>query len=70
MSMHFSADVKEARKVIDLVRDEREKALSKREWKHRLAGHGYSIAETTTGQIVTELLSGNPVCVLPPELSE
>ncbi|MEO9576064.1 MAG: hypothetical protein ABJ263_15365 [Tateyamaria sp.] len=44
---------------------ERSKALSRREWKHRLAGFGYSIRETEAGDIVETMLNRVKVCVLP-----
>lgn len=69
MSMHFGADPFVASKVIDLIREEREKALSLREWKHRIAGYGYSIKDTDAGQVVATLPHGVELCALPAELS-
>ena len=44
---------------------ERTKALSKREWKHRLAGYGYSIRETNAGDVLETLPHHVEVCTLP-----
>jgi hypothetical protein len=41
--------------IIDMIKKERAKALSRREWKHRLAGFGYGIRETTMGDVVETL---------------
>lgn len=43
---------------------ERTKALSKREWKHRLAGYGYSIRETNAGDVLETLPHHVEVCTL------
>lgn len=51
--------------VLDLVTRERAKALSRREWKHRLAGYGYYIRETDVGDVVEKLPHHVQVCVLP-----
>lgn len=55
--------------VLDLVTRERSKALSRREWKHRLAGYGYGIRETATGDIVETLPHRVKVCMLPSHLA-
>jgi len=55
--------------VLDLVSRERTRALSRREWKHRLAGYGYSIRETASGDVVETLPHRVPVCKLPATLS-
>jgi hypothetical protein len=55
--------------VLDLVIRERGKALSRREWKHRLAGYGYAIRETDTGDIVETLPHHVKVCALPVSLT-
>ncbi|MEO9683327.1 MAG: hypothetical protein ABJR46_04680 [Tateyamaria sp.] len=55
--------------IIDLVTRERGKALSRREWMHRLAGYGYSIRETSAGDIVETLPHHVEVCVLPAAMS-
>lgn len=51
--------------VLDFVLQEREKSLSPREWRHRLAGYGYGIADTAKGQVVKSLISRKTVCALP-----
>ncbi len=55
--------------IIDLVVGERAKALSKREWKHRLAGYGYGIRETDAGEVLETLPHHIEICELPAELS-
>lgn len=54
--------------VLDLVTRERAKALSRREWKHRLAGYGYGIRETASGDVVETLPHHVKICVLPARL--
>ncbi len=54
--------------VIALLKSERAKALSHREWKHRLAGYGYAIAHTDHGDMVTALPHGREICALPAQL--
>ena len=55
--------------ALRLARDERQRALSPREWKHRMAGYGYGIKETATGVVHTDLIGGSELCPLPAELS-
>ena len=69
MSMVFGQDPFVEAQVLDLVSRERSQALSRREWKHRLAGYGYSIRETDFGDVVETLPHHVPVCKLPAELS-
>ncbi|MEO0402797.1 MAG: hypothetical protein AAF214_10515, partial [Pseudomonadota bacterium] len=54
--------------VVELVAHERAKSLSSREWKHRLAGFGYSIRDTELGQVIETLPHRVVVCDLPAEL--
>lgn len=54
--------------VLNLIRDEREKALSAREWQFRLRGYGYAIKTVEGTQILTRLPKNIPVGVLPAEL--
>jgi len=56
-----------APEVLDLLRRERGKALSPREWKFRLAGYGYAIKEVMGRQVVTTLPHGVELGVLPAE---
>lgn len=50
--------------IRDLVLSERQKAVSEREWMHRLRGYGYAIRDTAEGRFVTSLLKDAPVCQL------
>ena len=51
--------------LLELLRSERKKALSPREWKFRLAGFGYGIKEDGERQIVTRLPHGTELGILP-----
>lgn len=51
--------------VLDLLRSERTKALSSREWKFRLAGYGYAIKDVMGRQVVMSLPHGVELGVLP-----
>ncbi len=51
--------------IRDFVLRERTKAVSPREWKHRLAGYGYRLKETDAGVCVTSMLGGEELCHLP-----
>lgn len=64
---HFSNDPSITAQVANLVLQERRKSLSPREWKHRLAGYGYSLRDTAHGHIVTTLPHGIEVCTIPAE---
>ena len=54
--------------VLEFVISERNKALSRREWKHRLAGFGYGIRETEFGDVLETLTGRKDICVLPAAL--
>ncbi|SFS86565.1 hypothetical protein SAMN04488040_2163 [Sulfitobacter marinus] len=54
--------------VMALITRERERALSFREWKHRLTGFGYHVRDTENGHILETLPHHVKVCSLPPEL--
>ncbi|MFL4469439.1 hypothetical protein ACERZ8_05975 [Tateyamaria armeniaca] len=69
MSISTTQDRLAAEQVLDLATRERAKALSRREWKHRLAGFGYNIRETDAGDVIETLRSCVQVCVLPSALS-
>ncbi|WP_415405057.1 hypothetical protein [Tateyamaria sp. SN3-11] len=69
MSIIISQDSFVEAQVLDLISRERSKALSRREWKHRLAGYGYGIRETDAGDVVETLPHRVPVCTLPAQLS-
>lgn len=51
--------------LLKLLVEERQKALSPREWKFRLAGHGYGIKEDGERRVVTRLTNGSELGVLP-----
>lgn len=51
--------------VLDLLQQERAKALSNREWRFRLAGFGYAIKDVRGAQVVTKLPQGTELGVLP-----
>lgn len=55
--------------VLALLKSERAKALSPREWKHRLAGYGFAIKHTDRGDVVTALPHGREICALPTSLA-
>ena len=67
MTLNTSDAPFSASSILKLVTDERAKALSVREWKHRLAGYGYAIKDTEAGHVVTELFGKAELCVLPSE---
>ncbi|WP_299047861.1 hypothetical protein [uncultured Tateyamaria sp.] len=69
MSIIFGQDPFVEAQVLDLVNRERSQALSRREWKHRLAGYGYSIRETDAGDVVETLPHRVAICKLPAELT-
>jgi|TARA_B110000908_G_C10007268_1_gene336891 hypothetical protein len=56
MSIIIKQDAFVTDAVMQLVAHERAVALSAREWKHRLAGYGYSIRDTEDGKHVLETL--------------
>ncbi|GAB5436116.1 hypothetical protein [Falsiruegeria mediterranea] len=55
--------------ILDLLRQERTKALSAREWKFRIAGFGYAIKDVRGSQIVTKLPQGTELGVLPAQFA-
>ncbi|WP_409996769.1 hypothetical protein [Leisingera aquaemixtae] len=55
--------------VLDLIRSERQKALSPREWQFRLRGYGYAVKTVEGTQILTRLTTGDEVGRLPPEFA-
>jgi hypothetical protein len=69
MSVIQASDAFMAAQVLDLVLNERRKALSPREWKHRLAGYGYSLTHAESGVMVTSLRTGATVCAVPGEIT-
>lgn len=47
-----------------LVMSERKKAISDREWRHRVRGLGYAIRDDAEGLFVTSILRGGALCRL------
>ena len=69
MSIIIKQDAFITDEVMQIVARERAVALSGREWKHRLAGYGYSIRDTEDGKHVLETLSYRvALCELPDDL--
>ena len=54
--------------IAALFESERAKALSKREWKFRLAGYGFAVREEGDEQVVSCLSHGVELGVLPKRL--
>lgn len=54
--------------LLELLAEERRKALSAREWKFRLAGFGYGIKEDGSRRVVTRLPNGSEIGELPENL--
>lgn len=55
--------------VLELIRSERQKALSPREWKFRLRGYGYAVKTVEGTPVLTRLTTGDEIGTLPPELA-
>jgi hypothetical protein len=55
--------------LLDLIRTERAKALSAREWKFRLAGYGLAIEDVQGDQVVMRLPQRTTLGILPAGLS-
>ena len=68
MSVIVKKEVFAAAHVVDLLAKERGKALSRREWKHRIAGYGYNIRETENGSMIETLPHHVEICPLPADL--
>lgn len=69
MSIIIKQDRFAAAQALDLATRERASSLSRREWKHRLAGMGYGIRETDAGDLLETLPHHVAVCILPASLS-
>lgn len=54
--------------ILELLMREKAKALSPREWRHRLAGYGYAIKDVEGAKVVTKLPQGVELGVLPAQL--
>jgi len=50
--------------IRSLVLSERSKAVSDREWRHRVRGLGYAIRDDAEGLFVTSILRGGALCRL------
>lgn len=50
--------------IRDFVMGERVKAVSEREWRHRLRGYGFAIRDDAEGAYVTSILRGGALCRL------
>jgi hypothetical protein len=69
MTFILKQDALIADEAIQVAARERASALSDREWKHRLAGYGYSIRATDDGKHVLETLPHHvALCELPEEM--
>lgn len=55
--------------ILDLIRDERQKVLSAREWKFRLKGYGYAIKDVRGTQVLTSLPQGIELGILPTDMA-
>ena len=54
--------------TLELITEERSKALSAREWKFRLKGYGLDIRQVGDRQVVAKLPHGNVLGVIPAQL--
>lgn len=54
--------------VLALLRQERQKALSAREWKFRLRGYGYAVRDENGASVLARLPRGEAVGMLPADL--
>ena len=69
MSFMFSQDTDLTARALQIAETERAKALSAREWKHRLAGYGFALRETDAGVILETLPKRVSICMLPAHLA-
>ncbi len=53
--------------VLELVRQERMKSVSVREWKFRLMGYGYRVMDTDHGEVIANLRQ-QEICTVPADL--
>jgi hypothetical protein len=53
--------------VLELIRAERQKSVSVREWKFRLKGYGYRVLHTDHGEVITTLRQ-QEICAVPADL--
>lgn len=69
MSFMFTQDTDLTAMALQIAVSERSKALSAREWKHRLAGYGFAVRETEAGSILETLPNRVSICMLPADIS-
>jgi len=50
--------------IRQFVLAERDRCLSDREWRHRIAGYGYAISRRAGAEILTSLPHGREICRL------
>ncbi|NIZ12847.1 hypothetical protein [Phaeobacter sp. HF9A] len=55
--------------ILTLLREERLKALSAREWQFRLRGYGFGIRDEAGTQILTRLPRGEALGALPADMA-
>ena len=55
--------------VLSLIKEERDKALSAREWKFRLRGYGFGLKDIEGSQVLTRLPQGTELGVLPQDFA-
>ncbi|KUP93234.1 hypothetical protein [Tritonibacter horizontis] len=55
--------------ILTMVREERRKALSPREWRFRLRGYGLAIRDENGAQVLTRLPRGEALGVLPADMA-
>lgn len=55
--------------TLDILKQERAKALSAREWKFRLRGYGYGIKDIDGAQMLTKLPQNTELGLLPAQLA-
>lgn len=64
----YESNALETVAVMELIREERKKSVSVREWKHRLFGYGYAVVDTDHGEMIENLSSHEEICEVPQEL--
>lgn len=64
----YESNALETIAVMELIREERKKSVSVREWKHRLFGYGYAVVHTDHGEMIENLSSHEEICEVPQEL--
>lgn len=55
--------------ILEILKNERAKALSAREWKFRLRGYGFGIKDVEGAQMLTKLPQNTELGLLPAHLS-